>query len=346
MNDLTSLLNLKREQFSVHIRKQRNENQFKESRKHYISSLFSQQTQMQEISAKIRDKIERGEQLSGELLIIIVDKIEEILERENNLKLLDTIDAAVWMLKSVDVQTYEDELSDNYKMQRIIDIMIPLSQGYSTHHEQMNQQIIIYAAKFLKYWTMMDDKSIYNYYGEVAETVYFLLNKQEIIYIKRGVEIMFNLFQCDDGKLLSKLHELLICGQSLVKPICILLQTQQNYDIQTTLWKIVLQTFLIQERNGMNQYLNYTNQDTTFFDILIELVQESEENSRKLFRYQLHLIHLILDYSQTERELLYDHFKWKMNSSEFKIKMQQNWLFHEWSSIQKVANQIQSHLEE
>ncbi|CAD8085324.1 unnamed protein product [Paramecium primaurelia] len=346
MNDLTSLINFKREQFHVHIRKQRNENQFKQSRKHYISSLFSQQTQMQQISAKIRDKIERGEQLNGELLIIIVEKIEEILEIENNLKLLDTIDAAVWMLKSVDVQTYEDELSDNYKMLKIIDMIIPLSQGYSIHHEHMNQQIIIYAAKFLKYWTMMDDKQIYNYYGEVAETVYFLLNKQELIFIKRGIEIMFNLFQCDDGKLLFKLHELLICGQNLVKPICNLLQTQQNFDIQTTIWEIVLQTFLMQDRNGMNQYLNYTNQEISFFDILIELVQKSENNSRKLFRYQLHLIHLILDYLQNERELLYEDFKWKLNSSEIKIKLQHNWVFHQWNSIQNIANQIQIHLEE
>ncbi|CAD8097823.1 unnamed protein product [Paramecium sonneborni] len=348
MNDLTCLLNFKREQFHIHIRKQRNEKQFKESRKHYISSLFCQQTQMQEISAKIREKMEKGEELSGNLLIMILERIEEVLERENNLKLLDTIDAAIWMIKSVDIQTYEDELSDNCIMQRIIDKMIQLSQGYSIHNEHMNQQIIIYAAKFLKYWTLMDDKLIYNYYGEVAETVYFLINKQEVIFIKRGVEIMLNLFECDDGRLLYKLHELLICGQSLVKPICILIQNHLNFDIQTTLWKIILQTFLMQNRNGMNQYLNYINEDnkSTFFDILIELVQESEENSRKLFRYQLHLIHLILEYSQYERELLYEYIKQKMNSSEFKIKIKDYWAFHEWNSIQNVVQQIQTHLEE
>ncbi|CAD8077957.1 unnamed protein product [Paramecium primaurelia] len=348
MNDMTSILNLKREQFHVHIRKQRNEKQFKEQRKHYFLSLFLQQKQMQEISAKIRDIMESGEQLCGEMLIMIVEKIEDVLERESNLKLLDTIDAAIWMLKSVDAQIYEDELSDNYKMHRIIDKMIPLSQGYSIHPTHMNQQIIIYAAKFLKYWTLMDDKLIYNYYGEVAETVYFLLNKQEMIFIKRGVEIMLNLFECDDGRLLSKLHEVLICGQNLVKPICILLQNNLNSDIQTTLFKIVLQTFLMQDRNGMNQYLNYSNQENKqqFFDILIELVQESEENSRKLFRYQLHLIHLILEYSQNERELLYEYYKQKMNSSEFRIKMKDQWLFHEWNSIQNIVHQIQIHLEE
>lgn len=38
--------------------------------------------------------------------------------------LIQTIDAAVWMIKSVEELTYEDELSDNLKMLKIVEKMI------------------------------------------------------------------------------------------------------------------------------------------------------------------------------------------------------------------------------
>ena len=87
---------------------------------------------MQEISNTIRDKFEKDENLQGELLQIMVEKIFEALQKKNNLNLLDvyiinyfeTIDAAIWMLKSVDEQTYEDEISDNLMMMKIVDKMI------------------------------------------------------------------------------------------------------------------------------------------------------------------------------------------------------------------------------
>ncbi|CAD8047782.1 unnamed protein product [Paramecium primaurelia] len=325
MLDYAGIISLKREQFHVNIRKQRNEKQFKESRKNYIQFLFSQQTQMQEMSNSIREKLEKGENLQGEMLQMMVDKIFEVLQKDNNLNLLDTIDAAVWMLKSVEEQTYEDELSDNLRMLKIVEKMILYSQGYEIDNEPLNSQIIIYAAKFLKYWTQMEDKSLHLKFGEIAETVYFLLSKQEQMFIKRGADILYNMALIDNGQILIKLHELVIFGQKLVKPICTILNTIHNTKILSTLWRVVLQTFLDQDKNGQQQYINYNifenQQKISFFNLLINQVLESEQQNRKLFKNQMHLVQHILDYYQSNDEQIYEEFKQLLITSQFSVKL-------------------------
>ncbi|CAD8141437.1 unnamed protein product [Paramecium pentaurelia] len=325
MLDYAGIISLKREQFHVNIRKQRNEKQFKESRKNYIQFLFSQQTQMQEMSNSIREKLEKGENLQGEMLQMMVDKIFEVLQKDNNLNLLDTIDAAVWMLKSVEEQTYEDELSDNLRMLKIVEKMILYSQGYEIDNEPLNSQIIIYAAKFLKYWTQMEDKSLHLKFGEIAETVYFLLSKQEQMFIKRGADILYNMALIDNGQILIKLHELVIFGQKLVKPICTILNTIHNTKILGTLWRVVLQTFLDQDKNGQQQYINYNifenQQKISFFNLLINQVLESEQQNRKLFKNQMHLVQHILDYYQSNDEQIYEEFKQLLITSQFSVKL-------------------------
>ncbi|CAD8056185.1 unnamed protein product [Paramecium sonneborni] len=319
MLDYTGIISMKREQFHVNIRKQRNEKQFKESRKNYIQSLFSQQTEMQEMSNQIRDKFEKNEKLKGEYLQIMLDKIFEALHKNNNLNILDTIDAAIWMLKSVEDQTYEDELSDNLKMLRIVDKIILYSQGYEIDNEPFNSQIIVYAAKFLKYWTQMEDQSLHQKFGEIAETVYFLLNKQEQMFIKRGADILYNIALIDNGKLLSKLHELIIFGQKLVKPICTVLKTTQNTQILSTLWRVVLQTFLDQDKSGQLLYINFIIKDNQenirFFNLLVNQVQESEQQNLKLFKNQMHLVQIqvIVNYiifcTQIKRSLAFSQME-------------------------------------
>ncbi|CAD8136975.1 unnamed protein product [Paramecium octaurelia] len=350
MLDYAGIISLKREQFHVNIRKQRNEKQFKESRKNYIQFLFSQQTQMQEMSNSLREKLEKGENLQGEVLQMMVDKIFDVLQKDNNLNLLDTIDAAVWMLKSVDEQTYEDELSDNLRMLKIVEKMIFYSQGYEIDNEPLNSQIIIYAAKFLKYWTQMEDKSINLKFGEMAETVYFLLSKQEQMFIKRGADILYNMALIDNGSILIKLHELLIFGQKLVKPICTILNTSHNTKILGTLWRVVLQTFLDQDKNGQQQYINFNiienQQQISFFNLLINQVLESEQQNRKLFKNQMHLVQHILDYYQSDNEQIYEEFKQLLITSQFSVKLKNLWLFHKWNSIATIAHEIQTHLEE
>ncbi|CAD8144174.1 unnamed protein product [Paramecium pentaurelia] len=325
MIDYAGIISMKREQFHVNIRKQRNEKQFKESRKKYIQSLFFQQTEMQEMSNTIRDKLEKGENLQGEVLQMMVDTILDVLQKNNNMNLLDTIDAAVWMLKSIEEQTYEDELSDNLKMLRIVDKMILYSQGYEIDNEPLNSQIIIYAAKFLKYWTQMEDKSLYLKFGEIAETIYFLLNKQEQMFIKRGADILYNMALIENGKILNQIHELTIFGQKLVKPICTILKTNHNIKILSTLWRVVLQTFLDQDRNGQLQYVNFNIQENqeniSFFNLLINQVIESEQQNLKLFKNQMHLIQQILDYYQSENEQIYEEFKQLLITSQFSIKL-------------------------
>ncbi|CAD8144289.1 unnamed protein product [Paramecium octaurelia] len=350
MLDYAGIISLKREQFHVNIRKQRNEKQFKESRKNYIQSLFSQQAEMQEMSNTIRDKLEKGENLQGEVLQMMVDTIFEVLHKNNNLNLLDTIDAAVWMMKSVEEQTYEDELSDNLKMLRIVDKMILYSQGYDIENQPHNSQIIIYAAKFLKYWTQMEDKSLHLKFGEIAETVYFLLNKQEQMFVKRGADILYNLALIDNGNILNQLHELTIFGQKLVKPICTILKTSHNIKILGTLWRVVLQTFLDQDRSGQLQYVHfniYENQEhINFFNLLVNQVIDSEQQNRKLFKNQLHLIQQILDYYQSDDEQIYEEFKELLITSQFSIKLKDIWLFHKWNSIATTAHEILIHLDE
>ncbi|CAD8059170.1 unnamed protein product [Paramecium sonneborni] len=350
MLDYAGIISLKREQFHVNIRKQRNEKQFKESRKHYIQSLFSQQTEMQEMSNQIRDKFEKNQKLQGDFLQIMVDRIFEALHKNNNMNQLDTIDAAVWMLKSTEEQTYEDELSDNIRMLRIVEKMILYSQGYEINNEPLNSQIIIYAAKFLKYWTQFEDQSIYHKFGEIAETVYFLLNKQEQVFIKRGADILHNMALIDNSKLLSKLHDLIIFGQKLVKPICTILKTSQNAKILATLWRVVLQTFLDQDKNGQLLYINFiineNQENIRFLNLLVNSALESEQQNRKLFKNQLHLIQHILDYYQTEDEQIYEEFKQLLITSSFSLKLKDFWLFHSWNSIANTAHEIQTHLDE
>ncbi|CAK88332.1 unnamed protein product (macronuclear) [Paramecium tetraurelia] len=343
MLDYAGIISLKREQFHVNIRKQRNEKQFKESRKNYIQFLFSQQTQMQEMSNSLREKLEKGENLQGEVLQMMVDKIFDVLQKDNNLNLLDTIDAAVWMLKSVDEQTYEDELSDNLRMLKIVEKMILYSQGYEIDNEPLNSQIIIYAAKFLKYWTQMEDKSLNLKFGEMAETVYFLLSKQEQMFIKRGADILYNMALIDNGQILIKLHELLIFGQKLVNQFAL-------SQIQVIIQRIVLQTFLDQDKNGQQLYINFNmienQQQISFFNLLINQVLESEQQNRKLFKNQMHLVQHILDYYQSDNEQIYEEFKQLLITSQFSVKLKNLWLFHKWNSIATIAHEIQTHLEE
>ena len=58
----------------------------------------------------------------------------------------------------------------------------------------------------------MEDKSLQFKFGEIAETIYFLLSKYEQMFIRRGADILYNMALVDNGKILIKLHELLIFG--------------------------------------------------------------------------------------------------------------------------------------
>lgn len=57
----------------------------------------------------------------------------------------------------------------------------------------------IFKKKFLKYWTLHEDKLLYKYFGLLAETIYFLLIKEEEIFVKRGVDLLMNVAYAFEG---------------------------------------------------------------------------------------------------------------------------------------------------
>lgn len=73
-------------------------------------------------------------------------------------------------------------------------------------------KLVLNNYQFLKYWNLIEDKSLHQKFGEIAETVYFLLNKQEEMFIKRGADILYNIALIDNSKILNYIHELKIFG--------------------------------------------------------------------------------------------------------------------------------------
>lgn len=94
------------------------------------------------------------------------------------------------LLKCANYDDVETALAENYFFQEIVFKINKLTQGYDQGGET-GQLITIYGSKFLRRMLSVDlELNLKTFLADILETVYFLLLKQEMVYVQRGLEIL------------------------------------------------------------------------------------------------------------------------------------------------------------